>query len=590
MLCATVLRAIAYGGSSGAMQLAIIGPVVTPPAATAPVPSIAPSLGVRLDRGNFPLWRTLTVTHLSGASLHGYLDGSVAAPPTTISQGAGDAATTVANPAYATWWTQDQKVLGILLSSMTEDIASQLISCKSAAAAWTSIHAMFSAQNRAGVRHIRRQIQSLKKNDMTASEYMHKVKALADAMASAGSPLTDDEIIDYMLTGLGKAFNPIAASLSVVVTPVMLAEFYSMVLNYEALQLSQQADDEEWTSSANAVARSGAPAPVNRPRAPDTGRTTDVRPAGGYPQQQGQGYQHGGQDNRRNNGGGGGGNGRNGNRRWRPRCQISKNWGHEADTCKKRFDSDYSSGNGRSAYNASTSSNNSTHWVLDSGTTDHLTSDLERLQFRERYGGHDQVQVANGSGLSISHIGHSTLAGSSLRLNNILHVPNISQHLLSVYRLVSDNRIFIEFHKYFFLVKDKATRRILLRGRSKGGLYPLPLGRASHLSERQASSSVRVSSSQWHQRLGHPSKNVVSSIVRNNDLECSSSDTSALVCDACQCGKSRQLSYTASARVSTMPLELVHTDVWGPARASSGGYKYYVSFIDTTPVFAGSIY
>ena len=205
---------------------------------------------------------------------------------------------------------------------------------------------------------------------------------------------------------------------------------------------------------------------------------------------------------------------------------------------------------------------------------------MERLQFRERYGGHDQVQVANGSGLSISHIGHSTLAGSSLRLNNILHVPNISQHLLSVYRLVSDNRIFIEFHKYFFLVKDKATRRILLRGRSKGGLYPLPLGRASHLSERQASSSVRVSSSQWHQRLGHPSKNVVSSIVRNNDLECSTSDTSALVCDACQCGKSRQLSYTASARVSTMPLELIHTDVWGPARASSGGYKYYVSFID----------
>ena len=188
--------------------------------------------------------------------------------------------------------------------------------------------------------------------------------------------------------------------------------------------------------------------------------------------------------------------------------------------------------------------------------------------------------MANGSGLSISHIGHSTLAGSSLRLNNILHVPNISQHLLSVYRLVSDNRIFIEFHKYFFLVKDKATRRILLRGRSKGGLYPLPLGRASHLSERQASSSVRVSSSQWHQRLGHPSKNVVSSIVRNNDLECSTLDTSALVCDACQCGKSRQLSYTASARVSTMPLELVHTDVWGPARASSGGYKYYVSFID----------
>ena len=29
-----------------------------------------------------------------------------------------------------------------------------------------------------------------------------------------------------------------------------------------------------------------------------------------------------------------------------------------------------------------------------------------------------------------------------------------------------------------------------------------------------------------------------------------------------------------------MPLELIHSDVWGPAVASSGGFKYYVSFVD----------
>jgi hypothetical protein len=32
---------------------------------------------------------------------------------------------------------------------------------------------------------------------------------------SAGSPLRDDEIIDFMLTGLGSSFNPISASLNV---------------------------------------------------------------------------------------------------------------------------------------------------------------------------------------------------------------------------------------------------------------------------------------------------------------------------------------------------------------------------------------
>jgi histone deacetylase 1/2 len=71
----------------------------------------------------------------------------------------------------------------------------------------------------------------------------------------------------------------------------------------------------------------------------------------------------------------------------------------------------------------------------------------------------------------------------------------------------------------------------------------------------------------------------VHNIVKTHELSCSP-DSLSLVCDACQRAKSHQLSYTASSRVSTVPLELIHSDVWGPARVSSGGYKYYVSFVD----------
>jgi histone deacetylase 1/2 len=216
---------------------------------------------------------------------------------------------------------------------------------------------------------------------------------------------------------------------------------------------------------------------------------------------------------------------------------------------------------------------------MDSGATDHITNDLERLHMHERYAGKDNVQVANGKGLSISHIGYSTLAGSNLHLKNILHVPDIREHLLSVYHLVCDNYVFVEFHRDFFCVKDKATRRILLHGRSQNGLYPIPIGRASSPSHR-ASSSVKVSASQWHQRFGHPSNNVVQKLVKHHSLPCLPSELSVSICDACQRGKSHQLSYTASERISTMPLELIHSDVLGPSIASSGGYKYYVSFID----------
>ena len=155
----------------------------------------------------------------------------------------------------------------------------------------------------------------------------------------------------------------------------------------------------------------------------------------------------------------------------------------------------------------------------------------------EQYAGKDQVQVANGTGLSISHIGHSNLTGSSLRLHNVLHVPNIRQNLLSVYRLVSDNDVFVKFHRHFFCVNDKAMKRVILHGRSQDGLYPIPFGKASPSSLR-ASASVKVTPTQWHQRLGHPSNNVVHSIVKTHELSCSTSDNISLVCDACQRAKS----------------------------------------------------
>lgn len=83
-----------------------------------------------------------------------------------------------------------------------------------------------------------------------------------------------------------------------------------------------------------------------------------------------------------------------GNNRWRPKCQICKNWGHEAYDCRNRFNQDYI----RSGNSASTSSSDNQPWMLDSGATEHFTSELERLQVHEQYDGKDQVQVANGAG------------------------------------------------------------------------------------------------------------------------------------------------------------------------------------------------
>ena len=47
-----------------------------------------------------------------------------------------------------------------------------------------------------------------------------------------------------------------------------------------------------------------------------------------------------------------------------------------------------------------------------------------------------------------------------------------------------------------------------------------------------------------------------------------------------QRAKSHQLPYSVSISVSTKPLQLIFSDVWGPAPTSVGRHQYYVSFID----------
>jgi endonuclease/exonuclease/phosphatase family metal-dependent hydrolase len=109
----------------------------------------------------------------------------------TIVEGEGDAAQEVPNPAYTRWYLQDQSILGGLRSSMHEDVLAQITREETSAAVWTSLHAMFSAQNEGNAIGIRTQLSNCRRHDMPASDYYHKMVSMADTMANIGEPLKD---------------------------------------------------------------------------------------------------------------------------------------------------------------------------------------------------------------------------------------------------------------------------------------------------------------------------------------------------------------------------------------------------------------
>ena len=141
--------------------------------------------------------------------------------------------------------------------------------------------------------------------------------------------------------------------------------------------------------------------------------------------------------------------------------------------------------------------------------------DLEKLSVRDKYRGGDQVHAANGSGMEIDQIGRSVVRtpNKNLILDNVLYVPQANKNLVSVHKLARDNDAFFEFHPSYFLIKDQTTKKVLLRGRCEGGLYPL-----KSFPNKQAHGVTKISSSRWHSRLGHPSTTIVHQVLNKNKL------------------------------------------------------------------------
>ncbi|GJU35678.1 ribonuclease H-like domain-containing protein [Tanacetum coccineum] len=71
---------------------------------------------------------------------------------------------------------------------------------------------------------------------------------------------------------------------------------------------------------------------------------------------------------------------------------------------------------------------------------------------------------------------------------------------------------------------------------------------------------LSVSPSMWHQRLGHPGKDVLRSLMSRQFISCNKEKSSHL-CHACQLGKHVRLPFASSDSIVTRSFEIVHSDI-----------------------------
>ncbi|KAK1604128.1 hypothetical protein QYE76_027801 [Lolium multiflorum] len=162
----------------------------------------------KLTRANYSGWRAQVLPPIRGARLFGLLDGSDAAPPENLEvppadKDADQTPKKVNNPAYDSWISRDQIVLGYLLQSIGPEVLPHVQRIETAAGVWQAVEEMFASSCQTKVTNLRIALANTKKLQMSTDAFLTKMQSIVDELAAAGEPIRTSEHVSFILAGLG---------------------------------------------------------------------------------------------------------------------------------------------------------------------------------------------------------------------------------------------------------------------------------------------------------------------------------------------------------------------------------------------------
>jgi hypothetical protein len=282
----------------------------------------------------------------------------------------------VYNPAHRVWTGQDHAILSSIQGSLSPAVSGLLVFAKTSQEAWMILERSFGSQSQARVSALRRELNECEKLDSTATEFYKKVKGLADTLASIGLPPTDSEFNSHIVNGLDEEYDGLVEIINerAQTNLLMAHEVYSRLLLTEQRVEARRSNRARGGGglSANAAYKGASPsasgkAPTPSPTSP--GIPTALPGNGG-----------------------------------RRQCQLCGYDGHWASKCHRRFQKSFlglgidgkdTRNTGRQVAMADrpapqpkqSQSQGKTqsysvdpYWYMDSGATEHLTSEMGKLQ------------------------------------------------------------------------------------------------------------------------------------------------------------------------------------------------------------------
>ncbi|KAF4352818.1 hypothetical protein F8388_026360 [Cannabis sativa] len=94
-----------------------------------------------------------------------------------------------------------------MYASISDGMLGQIVAFSTAAEIWSSLNQIYTAASFARVSEHRTTLQNIKKDGMTAFDYLQKINSICNILASAGDPVSSQDHLTFLLNGLGPAYN-----------------------------------------------------------------------------------------------------------------------------------------------------------------------------------------------------------------------------------------------------------------------------------------------------------------------------------------------------------------------------------------------
>lgn len=140
-----------------------------------PFPSnvhILSSVTLKLNDGNYLLWKTQFESLLSSQKLVGFINGAVTPPEETVTVVREGVNVVSPNPQYESWFSSDQLVRSWLFGTLSEEVLGYVHNLSTSREIWLSLAENFNKSSLAREFSLRRNLQLLNNKGKTFAVYL----------------------------------------------------------------------------------------------------------------------------------------------------------------------------------------------------------------------------------------------------------------------------------------------------------------------------------------------------------------------------------------------------------------------------------